>query len=115
MINLKTIKGDNLNIAVQDVKIELFDGSFYEITEADKLTFSLALGRDSPLIVRKYPGEIERVGETVIIKISNSETEKLKCFSYDFDLKIDMKGKGENIYTIVNGQIEVLPTAGGGG
>lgn len=111
MTKFKIIKGDSVNIAVHNVRIELADGSFYLITDKDKICFALSL-RNKPLIVKTFPGEMKYInGEIVVLKLEPIETRNLNCLSYNFEFKIDIGGIGTQVYTISRGNIEVISSA----
>lgn len=108
MTKFKIIQGDTVNIAVHNVRIELADGSFYPITDKDKITFVLSL-RDKPQIVKTFPGEMKYINSKfLVLKLESFETQNLKCLSYIFEFKIDIGNCGKQVYTIARGNIEVI-------
>lgn len=113
MNKFKIIQGDTLNLAVHNVRIELADGSFYPITEKDKITFSLSL-RGKPVIVKTYPGEMKYLnGKFLVLRLEPSDTRNLKCLSYVFEFKIDIGNKDNQVYTITRGTVEVISSTEG--
>lgn len=118
MARIKAVRGDTLNIAVTDIKVELEDGSFYTFTEADQFVFTIAMKNKEPILSKRRPGDMQLVGDTLLVSFSPEETARLRCLSYEFDCKVDFGGEGRDIYTIVRGEMQVYETvtkAGGGG
>lgn len=112
MTNIKIIRGDTLNIAIVNILIEMDDGSFYPITGEDKFTFSICMPRNKPILQRRFPEEMSLVnGNDLLMTFTPAETESLKCLNYDYDCKFDYKGKGEDIYTIAKGELQVYESA----
>src|SRR5574344_2032276 len=112
MKKLKIIRGDTLNIAIVGIQIDLASGTEYEITDEDKFTFSISLPRSKPIVQRRFPEEMQLVEKnTLVFTFSPEETERLQCLNYDYDCKFDMHGRGEEIYTVAKGELQVYETA----
>lgn len=112
MKRLKIIRGDTLNIAIVGIQIELEDGNFYAITDKDNFVFSICMPRNKPILQKRFPEEMQLVGgDTLAFTFLPDETERLQCLCYDYDCKFDMRGTGENIYTIAKGELQVYETA----
>lgn len=118
MKHIKAVRGDTLNIAVTNIVVELDDGSFYTFTETDRFTFAIGLPHKKPILQKERPGEMQLVGDTLLVSFSPEETLSLQSLSYEFDCKLDFGGEGTNVYTIVHGELQMFETVakmGGGG
>lgn len=110
MADIKIIKNTTLCLTVVNINISLDDGESYVITDEDKIYFTVKDIRDNLIFQKRYPGEIEYINDTLVIKILPRDTNNLNCMEYRYDLKIMLKGNEEDIYTILSGGFEVMPT-----
>jgi hypothetical protein len=112
MKKLKIIRGDTLNIVIAGIDIKLDDSSSYEITDEDKFTFSICMPRNNPILQKSFPEDMQlKDGNTLVFSFLPEQTQQLKCLNYDYDCKFDLKGKGDQVYTIAKGEIQVYETA----
>ncbi len=102
------VQGEARGFAFFNVVIPLNDDERYRITERDKVFFTIGRKNRKPVIVKEYPKDfvIER-GNTFIIQLTAEETANLPCLLYQMQLTIDIEGLGEEIYTLVNQELEV--------
>ncbi len=109
MERLILVQGEARGFAFFNVVISLDDDERYRITERDKVIFTIGRKNRKPVIVKEYPKDfvIER-SNTFIIQLTAEETAKLPCLLYQVQLTIDIEGLGEEIYTLVNQELEVV-------
>ena len=108
----KMVRGDAFSIAFLNVALPVIEDEDgmdkYEITDKDILSFVLGRkGRDE-VLVKTYPGEIEKDGDTFFVNLTAEETEKIPCLLYRMQLIVDLEGLGEEVYTLVVKEMEVV-------
>lgn len=108
----KLVKGDAFGIAFLNVALPVIEdengAEKYEITQRDILEFIIGRKDRLPIVVKMYPGEIEKDGDTFFVHLTAEETEKLPALQYRMQLKIDLEGLGEEVYTLVDKALEVV-------
>ena len=73
------------------------------------MIFSIGRKNRKPLIVREYPRDFDKEwGNSFVITLLPEETARLPCLLYQMQLTIDIEGLGEEIYTLVNQELEVV-------
>jgi hypothetical protein len=103
------VKGEARGFAFLNVKIPLNDDEHYKITERDKVIFSIGRKNRKPVIVKEYPKDFDKEwGNTFVIHLTADETARLPCLLYQMQLTIDVESLGEEIYTLVNQELEVV-------
>ena len=109
MTNIEIIKSTTLLLTVNEIRIMLDDGNYYEITDNDRIYFTVKKQTRSreTVIRKKYPGTIELIDGSLLIKILPDDTDTLDCVSYDYDCKIDLSGEGRDIYTLIAGKFTI--------
>lgn len=103
------VQSEARSFAFFNVVIPLNDNERYIITERDKVIFSIGRKNRKPLIVRDYPRDFDKEwGNSFVITLLPEETARLPCLLYQMQLTIDIEGLGEEIYTLVNQELEVV-------
>lgn len=103
------VQGEAFNIAFFHVGLPVIDGEKYEITEQDILTFSIGRKNRKPILTKTYPGEIVKEGEdNFFVYLTAEDTKRLPCLFYQMQLTVDLEGIGEEIYTLVKKELEVV-------
>lgn len=109
---IRLIRGDAFSIAFHNVYLPIIvDGEGIEcngITEEDRLEFSIRRKDHSAVLVKSYPGEMERNGNTFYVTLTAEETEKLPSILYRIQLEVDIANRGEEVYTLVDKELEVV-------
>lgn len=105
-------QGDAVAIAFFNVKIPLADSKQYEqykLTKTDRLIFTLGRKGRKPLLVKRLPRDyLEERGNNLVVQLSAEETARLPCLLYEVSLKLDIDGEGEEVYTLINKELEVV-------
>lgn len=102
-------QGEAVSFAFFNVKIPLDENDWYEITEHDKVVFTIGRRNRKPIIVKEYPKDIVNRGEnTFVIQLTPKETAKLPCLLYQMNLTIDISGLTKEIYTLITQELEVI-------
>lgn len=108
----RLVKGDAFNIAFLNVALPIIEDEYgaekYEITERDLLEFSIGRKDRIPIVRKTYPGEIEKDGDTFFVHLTAEETEKFPSLFYRMQLKVNLEGLGEEVYTLVDKALEVV-------
>ena len=86
---IKLVKGDAFSIAFHNVRLPIV---------VDRV----------PVIQKYYPGEIERNGDTFYAMLTAEETERLESILYRAQLRVDISNCGEEVYTLVDKELEVV-------
>ena len=103
------VQSEARSFAFFNVVIPLNDNERYIITERDKVIFTIGRKKRKPLIVREYPRDFDMEwGNSFVITLLPEETARLPCLLYQMQLTIDIEGLGEEIYTLVNQELEVV-------
>ncbi len=103
------VQGEARSFAFLNVVIPLNDNERYIITEKDKVIFTIGRKNRKPIIVREYPRDFDKEwGNSFVITLLPEETARLPCLLYQMQLTIDIEGLGEEIYTLVNQELEVV-------
>ncbi len=109
---IKLVKGNAFSIAFHNVRLPIVvEGEGVEkieITEEDRLDFSITRTDRVPVIQKYYPGEIERNGDTFYAMLTAEETERLESILYRAQLRVDISNCGEEVYTLVDKELEVV-------
>jgi hypothetical protein len=109
MADIQVIKNTTLCLTVVNIDI-LMDDENYMITDDDKIYFTVKDIKGNLILQKRFPGDIELIEGALLIKILPQDTDSLKCLEYRYDLKILLKGNENDIYTILSGGFEVMPT-----
>lgn len=103
------VQGEARGFAFLNVKIPLNDDERYRITERDRVVFTIGRKNRKPVIVKAYPKDFDMEwGNSFVIHLTAEETAKLPCLLFQMQLTIDVEGLGEEIYTLVNQELEVV-------
>ena len=106
------IQGDAVAIAFLNVKIPLADsGQYaqYKMSKKDRLIFTLGRKHRHPLLVKRYPRDfLDESGNSFVVQLTPEETARLPCLLYEVNLTIDIEGKGKEVYTLINQELEVV-------
>lgn len=106
------VQGDAMAIAFFNLKIPLADSCQYEqykLTKTDRLIFSLGRKGRKPLLVKRLPRDyLEERGNNLVVQLTAEETARLPCLLYEVNLKLDIDGNGEEVYTLINQELEVV-------
>jgi len=103
------IQGEALNLAFFHVGLPVVDGEKYAITDKDILTFTIGRKNRKPVLTKTYPGEIVNEGDdNFFVYLTAEDTRKLPCLRYQMQLTVDVEGIGEEIYTLVKYELEVV-------
>ena len=101
-------QGEAFSIAFFHIKIPIEGESDWRIRDSDKLTFSIARRNHSPDIEKTFPDGIERSGDSFFVFLTAEETARLPCLLYRMQLTIDFGGKGKDVYTLADKELEVV-------
>ena len=101
-------QGEAFSIAFFHVKIPIEGTSDWRIRNSDRLTFTIARRNRSPDIEKTFPDGIERSGDSFFVFLAAEETARLPCLLYQMQLTIDIGGKGKDVYTLVDKELEVV-------
>lgn len=109
-MNRKIIRqGDAVSFAFFNVVVPLNDSEKYKITEKDKVIFSIARENRKPVITKEFPRDFHKeVKNTFVVTLSPQETKDLPCLLYQMKLTLDVENMGEEIYTLINQELEVI-------
>lgn len=103
------VQSEARSFAFLNVVIPLNDNERYTITERDKVIFTIGRKHRKPIIVREYPRDFDKEwGNSFVITLLPEETARLPCLLYEMQLTIDIEGLGEEIYTLVSQELEVV-------
>lgn len=103
------VQGEAFSIAFFHVGLPVIDDEKYEITEKDVLTFSIGRKNRKPILTKTYPGEIVKEGEdNFFVHLTAEDTRILPCLHYQMQLTVNLEGIGEEIYTLVKNELEVV-------
>lgn len=103
------IQGEARGFAFLNVVVPLNDNERYKITERDKVIFSIGRKNRKPVIVKEYPRDFDKEwGNTFVIELVAEETARLPCLLYEMQLTLDIEGLGEEVYTLINQELEVV-------
>lgn len=108
----KMVQGDAFSIAFLNVALPIIedeDGTEkYEITGKDILSFRLSRKGRSAILEKTFPGDIEKDGDAFFVNLTAEETAKIPCLLYRMQLVVDLEGLGEEVYTLVDKEMEVV-------
>lgn len=103
------VQGEACGFAFINVRIPLNDDEWYKVTERDKVIFSIGRKNRNPIVIKEYPKDFDKeLGNTFVIHLTAEETAKLPCLLYQMQLTIDIENLGEEIYTLINQELEVV-------
>ena len=77
------------------------------IKPSDKLTFSIGRKNRKPILTKVFPDGFEKTGDSYFVFLTAEETAKFPCLLYQMRLTVDVRNKGEEIYTLIDGELEV--------
>lgn len=101
-------QGEAFSIAFFHIKFPSEGRDGLSISKSDKLTFSIGRRNRAPEIERVFPNGMERAGESFFVFLTAEETARLPCLLYRMQLTVDIGGKGKEIYTLVDKELEVV-------
>ena len=105
----KITQGEAFSIAFFHVGLPIIEGEKYEITEKDVLTFTIKRKNRKPVLVKTFPGEIDKEDtDNFFVHLTAEDTETLPCLCYRMQLTINLEGLGDEVYTLVNKELEVV-------
>lgn len=106
----KIIQGEPFSVAFFHVALPIEHGPKYRITKEDIVEFTIGRAGRRPIVRLTAPGRIiHDVDNTFLVHLTAKETARIPCLLYDMRLAVDLKGRGEEVYTIVNEEVEVAP------
>ncbi len=108
MARQKLTQGEAFSIAFFHVTLPVSGADSLKIEKEDKLTFSIGRRNREPEIERVFPKGIERSGESFFVFLSADETARLPCLLYRMRLTVDIGGRGKDVYTLVDKELEVV-------
>lgn len=95
-------QGDAVSFAFFNVVVPLN-------TEKDKVIFSIFRENRKPVITKVFPRDFHKeVKNTFVVTLSPQETTELPCLLYQMKLILDVDNMGEEIYTLINQELEVV-------
>lgn len=101
-------QGEAFSIAFFHIRLPVEGQESQPISKKDKLTFSIGRRNREPVIEKVFPNGMERSGESVFVFLSADETAHLPCLLYQMQLTVDLGGRGKEIYTLVDKELEVV-------
>ena len=106
-MNRKIIRqGEAVSFAFFNVVVPLNDNEKYKITEKDKVIFSIFRENRKPIITKEFPRDFHKeVKNTFVV---TQETKVLPCLLYQMKLTLDVENMGEEIYMLINQELEVI-------
>jgi hypothetical protein len=110
MADIQVIKNTTLCLSIVNINITMDNGDRYVISESDKIFFTVKDIKGNAVMQKRFPGDIDLINGSLVIKILPQDTDNLKCLEYRYDCKIMLKGNETDIYTLLSGGLEVLPT-----
>lgn len=100
-------QGEATSFAFYHVGLGNGGDTVYRINDSDKLTFSIGRRNRSPTLIKVFPDGFERVDDTYFVFLTADETARLPCLLYQMQLTVDIRGKGKEVYTISDMELEV--------
>lgn len=105
----RLVRGEAFSIAFFCVSLPLVEGRRYEIVDGDKLVFTIGRKGRKPIVRLTYPGCISRdVNNTFVVHLTAHDTIDFPCLLYEMQLTVDLQGRGEEVYTLVKEELEVV-------
>ncbi len=102
-------QGDAVSFAFFNVVVPLNDNEKYKITEKDKVIFSIVRENRKPIITKVFPNDFNiEYKNTFVVTLSPQETQTIPCLLYKMKLTLDVENMGEEIYTLINQELEVV-------
>ncbi len=101
-------QGEAFSIAFFHIKIPVDGETDMPIRDSDRLTFTIGRRNRSPDIEKVYPAGIEKTGDSFFVFLTAEETARLPCLLYRMQLTIDFGGRGKEVYTLVEKELEVV-------
>lgn len=108
MTRQKLTQGEAFSIAFFHVALPITGESKRLICKEDKLTFSIGRYNRDPELIKTFPNGIERSGDSFFVFLTAEETAALSSLLYIMQIKLDIGGKGKEIYTLVERELEVV-------
>ena len=99
-------QGEAASFAFFHVGLPIAGESKLHIKPSDKLTFSIGRKNRKPILTKVFPDGFEQSGDSYFVFLTADETAKFPCLLYRMQLTVDMRGKGKEIYTLVDGELE---------
>lgn len=95
-------QGDAVSFAFFNVVVPLN-------TEKDKVIFSIARENRKPIITKVFPNDFNlEYKNTFVVTLSPQETQTIPCLLYKMRPTLDVENMGEEIYTLLNQELEVV-------
>lgn len=112
MTDIEIIKETSLCITITDLDITLDDGTKYLLGSEDKVYFTARKVTNNRTVVieKDLANGIQIIGQNILLKLLPKDTAMLSPVVYDYDFKLDIKGKGEDVLSIVRGCLRVKST-----
>lgn len=104
----KLTQGEAFSIAFFHIAIPDEGGEKRNIQKEDRLTFFIRRRNREPTLERVYPKGFERSGDSFFVFLSAEETASLPCLLYRMQLVVDIGGKGKDVFTLVDKELEVV-------
>ncbi len=102
------VQGEATSFAFFHLSFPVLGERRLHVGKHDVLEFTIGRRNRKPVIIKRYPGEIEReINDTFVVTLTASETAKLPCLLYRMQLTLDILGHGEERYLIVDKELEV--------
>lgn len=101
------VRGEAASFAFFHVGIPIQGESKLPIKPADKLTFTIGRRNRKPILTKVFPDGFEKTGDSYFVFLTAEETAKFPCLLYRMQLTADMRGKGEEVYTLADRELEV--------
>lgn len=108
MARQKLTQGEAFSIAFFHIQIPVDGETDMPICNSDKLIFTIARRNRPPDIEKVFPDGIERAGDSFFVFLTAEETARLPCLLYRMQLTMDFGGKGKEMYTLVDKELEVV-------
>ncbi len=100
-------QGEAASFAFFHVALPITCESKLHIKPSDKLTFSIGRRNRKPILTKVFPNGFEKSDDSYFVFLTAEETARIPCLLYRMQLTVDMRGKGEEVYTLVDGELEV--------
>ena len=100
-------QGEAASFALFHVGLPIAGESKLQIKPSDKLTFSIGRKNRKPILTKVFPDGFEKTGDSYFVFLTAEETAKMPCLLYQLQLTVDMRGKGKEVYTLADRELEV--------
>ncbi len=102
------MQGEAFSVAFFHIKIPIDGETYMSIRSSDKLMFTIGRRNRPPDIEKVYPVGIEKTGDSFFVFLTADETARLPCLLYRMQFTIDFGGRGKEVYTLVDKELEVV-------